>query len=227
MFSQSLIMKTNEKHPEWNSRLSPAQKKLVEDNSYTLEFRPNEPIIKQGFSANHILYLEEGMAKLSVSDQERTTTFKIIGSRSFIGIMCSFVKKNFDFSATAIKPSRVRLIDRNVFEKLIRTNGDFAVQMVSLMSLMTNKIVHDLIYLSHKNVDGALSTILLELSGIFGSGQFQMPFTRIELADTIGYSKESVINSLSGLQKEGIIRVSGKNLEILDRKRLELISKHG
>ncbi len=227
MFSQSLIMKTNEKHPEWNSRLSPAQKKLVEDNSYTLEFRPNEPIIKQGFSANHILYLEEGMAKLSVSDQERTTTFKIIGSRSFIGIMCSFVKKNFDFSATAIKPSRVRLIDRNVFEELIRTNGDFAVQMVSLMSLMTNKIVHDLIYLSHKNVDGALSTILLELSGIFGSGQFQMPFTRIELADTIGYSKESVINSLSGLQKEGIIRVSGKNLEILDRKRLELISKHG
>jgi len=199
MFSQSLIMKTNEKHPEWNSRLSPAQKKLVEDNSYTLEFRPNEPIIKQGFSANHILYLEEGMAKLSVSDQERTTTFKIIGSRSFIGIMCSFVKKNFDFSATAIKPSRVRLIDRNVFEELIRTNGDFAVQMVSLMSLMTNKIVHDLIYLSHKNVDGALSTILLELSGIFGSGQFQMPFTRIELADTIGYSKESVINSLSGL----------------------------
>jgi len=188
---------------------------------------PGKYVQGKGVLENIGFYLEEGMAKLSVSDQERTTTFKIIGSRSFIGIMCSFVKKNFDFSATAIKPSRVRLIDRNVFEELIRTNGDFAVQMVSLMSLMTNKIVHDLIYLSHKNVDGALSTILLELSGIFGSGQFQMPFTRIELADTIGYSKESVINSLSGLQKEGIIRVSGKNLEILDRKRLELISKHG
>ncbi len=220
-------MEKKQIYSEWDSALSEEQKNLVQDHSYTLNFRPNEPIIKQGFSANHILFLEEGMAKLSVSDQDRTTTFKIIGEGSFIGIMCSFVKKNFEFSATAIKPSRVRLIDRNVFEDLIRTNGDFAVQMVNLMSLSTNKIVHDLIYLSHKNVDGALTTILLELSGIFGRDHYQMPFSRVELAGTIGYSKESVINSLSGLQKEGIISVSGKNIRILDRKRLELISRHG
>jgi hypothetical protein len=38
---------------------------------------------------------------------------------------------------------------------------------------------------------------------------YQMPFSKIELADTVGYSKESVINCLSSLHSNGIITVSG------------------
>jgi len=141
--------------------------------------------------------------------------------------MCSFVKKSFDFSAVAIQDCNVRLIDRGVFEDFIRSNGEFAVQIIQLMSLMTNKIVHDLVHLSHKNADGAICTILIELSKVFKSNTFQMPFSRIELADTVGYSKESVINCLSSLQREGIIAVSGKMITLLNLQRLELISRNG
>ncbi|MFO7977663.1 MAG: Crp/Fnr family transcriptional regulator [Bacteroidales bacterium] len=220
-------MESFSKHKRWDNELTPEQKQLVQDHSTVLHFEANETIIKQGIAASHIMYLEEGMAKLSVRHQERLTTFKIVPADNFIGIMCSFVKRSFDFYAIAIKPSTVRLIDRNIFEDLIRHNGHFAVQMVELMSLSTNKIVHDLITISQKNVDGAICTILLEMSRIFKSDSFQMPFTRIELADMIGYSKESVIHSLSSLQREDILRISAKNVEILDRKRLELISRHG
>lgn len=219
--------KANRIKPSWMFTLTPTQRQEVLDHSVVVDFASNETIIKQGVAATHILYLEEGMAKLSVSEKERTTTFKIVPPGSFIGIMCSFVKRSFDFSAVAIKPSRVRMVDRDVFENLIRQNGDFAVEMVQLMSLTTNKIVHDLIYLSHKNADGALCTILLELVRIFGGHSFQLPFTRLELADMIGYSKESVIHTISSLQRDGIIEVSGKNIKVLDPKRLELISRHG
>jgi CRP-like cAMP-binding protein len=220
-------METTGKQYKWDQELTPSQRQLVMDHSTVLDFKSNETIIKQGIAASHILYLEDGMAKLSISHGDRTATFKVIPPETFIGIMCSFVKRCFDFSAVAIKPSRVRLIDRNIFEELIRTNGQFAVRMVELMSLSTNKIVHDLINLSHKNVDGALCTILLDLHSIFKTEKFQMPFTRVELADTIGYSKESVINSLSALQRDGIISISGKHVEIMDKRRLELISRTG
>lgn len=221
-------MKSANYSPEkWDDELTAAQKQLVEEHSTILEFSPNETIIKQGIAASHILYLESGMVKLSISQQQRQTIFKIVPAQSFIGIMCSFVKKCFDFSAVAIKTCRVRLIDRNIFEQLIRENGNFAVRMVELMSLSTNKIVHDLVNLSQKNVDGALSTILLDLGRILKSRCYQIPFTRQELADIIGYSKESVINSMSSLQRDGIIRVSAKNLEIIDEERLERIGRHG
>lgn len=211
----------------WDDELTAEQRQMVQDHSTVLNFEANETIIKQGIAANHIMYLEEGMAKLSVRQQERLTTFKIVPSENFIGIMCSFARQSFDFYAIAIKPSTVRLIDRNIFEELIRNNGSFAVKVVELMSLTTNKIVHDLINISQKNVDGAICTILLELARIFRSDSFQMPFTRVELADMIGYSKESVIHSLSSLQREAILKISGKHVEILDRSRLELISRHG
>jgi len=213
--------------PVWLSTLGEEQKNLMLQHSNLLYFRRNETIIKQGYTAGHILYMEAGMAKLSIENQERSTVFKIISNNTFIGLMCSFVKRSFDFSAVAITPSRVRLIDRAVFEQLIRENGDFAVNMVELMSLMTNKIVHDLIHLSHKNVDGAICTVLMELVNIFKSTEFQMPFSRVELADMIGYSRESVITSLSSLQRDTILTVSGKNIHILDPERLKIIARNG
>jgi CRP-like cAMP-binding protein len=212
---------------DWFGLLEAGQQERLQEQSTTVDFVPGETIVKQGVAAGHILFLEEGMAKLSVSDRERSTTFKIVAPGSFVGIMCAFVKRRFDFSAVAIKPCRVRMIDRDLIEELIRTNGDFAVHMVRLMSQATNKIVHDLIYLSHKHADGALCTILMELSDIFDSDRFQLPFTRVELADTIGYSKESVINTLSDLQRDGILRISGRQVEILDRGRLDRIARHG
>ncbi len=215
------------KNNSWFVDLTSAQQELIFEHSNSLQFKKDETIIKQGFMADHILYLEEGMAKLSVEDQQRSTVFKIISGDSFIGLMCSFVKRNFDFSAVAIQPSTVRLIDRAIFEQMIRENGKFAVHIVQLMSLMTNKIVHDLVHLSHKNADGAICTVLKELASVFKSNTFLMPFSRIELANTVGYSKESVIGCLSSLQKEKIIDVSGKKIEILDPHRLEIIAKNG
>ena len=211
----------------WYDHLAQDQRDRILASSNLVSFKKNETIIKQGTTAGHILYLEEGMVKLIVEDKERSTVFKIITNNTFIGLMCSFVKRNFDFSAVAIVPSSVRFIDRGVFEDAVRQNGDFAVYIVQLMSLMTNKVVHDLIQLSHKNADGAICTILLDLASIFGSNNFEMPFSRVELANTVGYSKESVISCLSSLQREGIVRSSGKSIEIIDLARLENIARFG
>ena len=48
-----------------------------------------------------------------------------------------------------------------------------------------------------------------------------------ELAEYAGCSKENVIRSLRSLNRDNIIRVSGKEIEILDLKKLIKISKKG
>jgi CRP-like cAMP-binding protein len=50
---------------------------------------------------------------------------------------------------------------------------------------------------------------------------------RQELANVLGYSKESVINTLSKFNKDNIINVSDKKIEILDMEKLIQISKLG
>ena len=227
-FLKFLKMDNKDLHTKnWYSLLDEQNRNQILSNSTVVDYEKGETIIKQGVAAGQIPFLEKGMVKLTSSNKKRTSTFKIIANNTFIGLMCAFVEKRFDFSAIAIIPSTVRMIDRKLFEEAIRTNGDFAVHIVHEMSLTTNLIVTELIQLSQKNADGAICTILLELSSVFNSNTFQVPFNRTEFADTVGYSKESVITCLSSLQQQGIIKVSGKTIEIIDRDRLETIATYG
>lgn len=218
---------TNIKVNGWMETLSESERNQILNASETLSYERGETIIKQGTLASQILFVENGIAKLNFQTGDRDTTFSFATNSDFIGLMCSFVKKRLEFSAVAITDTSVRIIDREVFENLIETNGKFAVYVVKLMSELTNGVVHTLITLSHKNVNGAVATLLLTLSRLYDSSKFQIPFTRDEMADALGYSKESIINTLSAFHQDKIISISGRNLEILQLPALLVISEKG
>jgi Mn-dependent DtxR family transcriptional regulator len=47
------------------------------------------------------------------------------------------------------------------------------------------------------------------------------------MADALGYSKESVINTLSELNRDGILEISGKKVVVKDLGKLVSISHNG
>lgn len=211
----------------WMENLTESEREMVTNGSTLLTYGKGEAIIKQGTLASQILFVEDGIAKLNFDSGERDTTFSFATNGDFIGLMCSFVQKRLEFSAIAITPTTVRIIDRDVFEYLIGSNGKFAVYIVKLMSELTNGVVHTLITLSHKNVNGAVATFLLTLSRLYQSNNLQIPFFRDEMADALGYSKESIINTLSTFHQDKIITISGRNLEIIQKSALEIIAEKG
>ncbi len=218
---------TGKSNYSWMEHLTDSEREQVINESALLTYGKGEAIIKQGTLASQILFVEDGIAKLNFDSGERDTTFSFATNGDFIGLMCSFVKKRLEFSAIAITPTTVRMIDREVFESLIETNGKFAVYIVKHMSELTNGVVHTLITLSHKNVNGAVATLLLTLSRLYQSNNLQIPFSRDEMADAVGYSKESIINTLSAFHQDKIITISGRNLEIIRESALELIAEKG
>ncbi len=218
---------TGKSNYSWMEHLTDSEREQIINESALLTYGKGEAIIKQGTLASQILFVEDGIAKLNFDSGERDTTFSFATNGDFIGLMCSFVKKRLEFSAIAITPTTVRMIDREVFESLIETNGKFAVYIVKHMSELTNGVVHTLITLSHKNVNGAVATLLLTLSRLYQSNNLQIPFSRDEMADAVGYSKESIINTLSAFHQDKIITISGRNLEIIRESALELIAEKG
>ena len=219
-------MKTTNNYT-WASHLKELELDKLMGSSVVLDYEKFDVIIKQGSLASQIMVLEEGMVKLNFRESGKDTTFGFGIKGDFIGLMCSFVEKRLDFSAVAITPCRIRIFDRDVFEKLIEQNGKFAIYIVTMMSQMINETCHNFITLKHRNAGGSLATLLLNLIRVFGEHQLIIPFTREEMAHTLGYSKESIINTLSDFQKDGMISISGKNLEILDKKALETIAEKG
>jgi len=207
--------------------LTSDEKNELVENKSDLIFEAGETIVKRGILVSNILYLTEGLVKLEVENNGKSSTVGLIQSQSFIGIICCFAFKKYDFTVTAIEKASVSFIDIDIFEKFIKTNGEFALHLIKHMSGITNQMFHRITALSQKNIDGALSSLLLDFANIYNSNKFTLPITRQELAHLLGYSKESAINTLSKFNREGIIKVSDKKIELIKTKKLEQISKLG
>ena len=77
-----------------------------------------------------------------------------------------------------------------------------------------------------KTLIGRVAFVLLYFTKeIYNSRVFDLPVSRKEIADYIGMSTANVIRTLSDFKKEGIIRVFGKTIEVVDIEKLEVISK--
>ena len=62
---------------------------------------------------------------------------------------------------------------------------------------------------------------------IYKSRVFDIPVSRKEIADYIGMSTANVIRTLSDFKRDGIIKIFGKTMEIVNIEKLEIISKRG
>lgn len=209
------------------NNLTDDEKSELISHKNDVEFDAGETIIKRGMAVNNILYLNDGLVKLEIINDGKPCTVGLVESHSFIGIICCFAFENFDFTATALEKTKVSFINKKVFEKFIKTNGEFALNLIKHMSGVSNGLFHRLTTLSQKNIDGALSIVLLDFVKIYKSNSFTLPMVRKDLADMLGYSKESVINTLSKFNKENIINVSDRKIKILSKEKLIQISKLG
>lgn len=207
--------------------LTDNEKTELLENKIEIEYSAGETIIKQGFIANNIMYIEEGLAKLDIQNGKIISTVSLISPKSFVGIICTFASRNFDFSAVAIEKTRVSIFDINLFKKFIHQNGKFAFHLIRHMSALTSEIVHHISKFAHKNIEGSLALLLLDFSDNYNSTSFTLPVSRIEIANMLGYSKESVINTLSKLNKEGILHVNDRKIEIIDNVKLKQIGDMG
>jgi len=81
---------------------------------------------------------------------------------------------------------------------------------------------------TQKLTRGNLADVLLDFANnIFQSDVFIVPISQTEIGNLIDTSRESVSRMLSEFEKDGIIRTTGKQMEIINKKSLELISQNG
>jgi CRP/FNR family transcriptional regulator len=107
-------------------------------------------------------------------------------------------------------------------------NGAFAMGLLSKISMINDKIISQTLDIRQKNLVGRVAYVLLYFTKeIYNSRVFDLPVSRKEIADYIGMSTANVIRTLSEFKKEGIIRVFGKTIEVIDVNKLEVISKRG
>jgi CRP-like cAMP-binding protein len=192
-------------------------------------FRKGEIINHEGEKITNFKYLKSGLVKLyrrTSTGEEQVIT--ITRPFEFVSNMSIFSEDKYQYSVSALEDSVVCMVKLEFIKELFLKNGGFAMGLLTKISMINDKIISQTLDIRQKNLIGRVAFVLLYFTKeIYNSRVFDLPVSRKEIADYIGMSTANVIRTLSDFKREGIIRVFGKTIEVVDLAKLEIISKRG
>ena len=204
--------------PEWRD--------LVNKNTTVLKFKAGENIFKEGQSADHIYMVNEGRVKVYANytdDVEVIYRFatdgQVFGHRGF--------GEDFTFpiTAVALSPTTVNVLKMEMFQNLLKANNMFCYYFMLFFSeelRRSERSRKNLLNMTVKERTAKAIRMNVEAFGFRLENHTLLDFTisRKDMASLANTTYESVIRSLSELQSDGVIKIEGKTLRILDREAL-------
>ncbi len=209
--------------------LTPEEEMLFEEGCTEVRFETGDKVVNEGAPVTHVVYLKKGVLKVCLRGPGgQRTILKLLSPGGFVGIHDVFSASQHRCAAIAVTPATACFINRDVFIRLVRTNGAFALEMLQYVSQEEIEYLHRFIHLLEKQVTGRVADMILYFANhIFGSDTFPLNITREELGRMIGASRESVSRILKELRQDNILRWDNRTLEILNKTLLEKISRAG
>lgn len=190
-------------------------------------FKKGEPIIREGDEIHEFTYLKSGLVKLfrqGSNGQEQIICFAL--PLDFVSLLSIFSETHYNYSVTALIDSVTCSINLEEVKAIAAQNGKFAMGIMEKINKASDRIIIDFLEVRQRRLFGRIAYILQYFSNeIFHSNTFDVPVSRKEIAEYIGMTVENVIRTLSDFRKDGIIKIYGTTIEIVDMERLKRISE--
>ncbi len=209
--------------------LSDEELKMLEKGCLDVHLNAGEKIFSEGLPHSYVVFLKEGFAKVHmVGPNGRDQILKIARPGAYMGIQTILGGKINHYSATALKDIQACYINVGIFKDLIKTSGTFASEILAYVCEEELSYYHRIVDQQQKQINGRLADAILYFSDeIFLSHEFTVPFSHLDLAALIGTTRESVTRALKDFKEGNIVRVSGRDLEIINYALLKKISESG
>lgn len=209
-------------------RLNGAEIEKLSMNCALVKFKKGEMIIRQGTFSTNVAYLKSGLAKIHIAGPYYEQIVKIVKSPAYLALPTTFGDKINQYSVTIIENSEVCFIDLLTFRNLLAVNPDFSYEI--MLDLCRNELdmYNRCASRTQKQLRGKIADVLLEMSErIYHSDTFKLPLGQEEIGNLIDVSRESVNRVLAEFIDDGIIAVSGRSFQVLNKESLKLISAKG
>lgn len=197
-------------------------------NHLELKFKKGDAIIKQGMYSTNVVFLRKGLAKIHLAGPYHEQIVRLVKAPTYLGLPTTIGDKINQYSVTAVSEVEVCYIDMQVFQQILADNSNFTKSIV--LELCQNELesFRRCANRTQKQIRGNMADALLEFSEkIFQSDTFLLPISQAELANLVDTSRESVSRVLTEFDKDGIIRMTGKQIEIVNKKSLQMVAQNG
>jgi len=202
---------------------------IIRRTSHQMKYQKGEMLLKQGAKSTSLVYLHKGIVKFTYkSDDGGTTITTIVKGPKLLGGANLFFKDTNIFNIVAIEDCDICNIDSKALRAVAVRNGNYMLALFEQTVHMFQSSIFNFLSLARKHVYGRIADILIYLSeNVYNNDEYEFELSRKEISEFAACSHENVITTLSTLNKDGIIALNGKRIQIKDIGKLYEISKKG
>lgn len=184
-------------------------------------FHKGDKIFSDGQELHALYAIRSGTFKtFTVNEQgeEQITGFHLAGDLLGFDAIADSEHKSF---AQALETSMICEIPYNNLDQLSNTMPKLKKQVLRLMSNEIRTDQEMLTLLNRKNAEQRVATFLVSLSNRyhargFSAAEFRLTMTRSDIGNYIGLTVETISRLLNRFHKNGLIKVDGKLITILN-----------
>ncbi|MCI5197292.1 MAG: Crp/Fnr family transcriptional regulator [Candidatus Electrothrix sp. AW5] len=182
------------------------------------KFQRGESIFFEGDEATGFYMVGQGRVKIyKMSLDGKEQILHIFGPGEPFGEVPVFHGNPFPANAISIEPSTMLFFPRQGFIDLINSTPSLALSMLAVLSMRLRRFAAQIESLSLKEVPARLAAHLIYLTEEQKrTDHVILDIPKGQLASLLGTSPETLSRIFTKMSNEGVIRVKGKEIELLE-----------
>ena len=202
--------------------LSGEERRVLAAASRLRTYAKGEWIFAEGAPALCAHWLETGRTELlKGAPSGKSTILHVMAPGHFIDLCALLGSGRAFFSALALEPCRVLLIDAPALLAVLGANAPFALRMMRCLAARQRMFINKITASQGKiSVRRRVAGWLLHKSRVEGTSELENGVTREVLAGLLGLTRESLCRQLGQLARGGVIRLERRRITILDMQAL-------
>lgn len=217
-------------HISYNTLFSNLERHLAKElheKKHSRFYKRKQALYYEGNPLTGIYFIQSGRAKsYKIGPEGKQYILRIANAQDILGLESIFKADPYFYStAEMLEEGWVHLIEKRVFMDLINKDPRIATSMMTALASQVMTSDEERLDLAQRAVRERMAKLLITLSNHYGTPtkmgvSLHLKLSREEIAEMIGTAAESAIRLLSEFKEEKMIALEGKDIIILDEKRL-------
>lgn len=187
-------------------------------------FKKSVEIFNEGVSLKGVFLVKKGVVKLiKTSEDGKNQIVKLIIKGDLLGQRSLVSNEPTNLKAIALTEVKTCFIPKEEILTDLKNNPQFSFDVITKLANRLRESDNGLVNMAQKSIKRRLAEALLYIESCFGTtneGYIALILSREDFANLVGTAKASIIRELSNFKDENSIALKGKQIKILDKKKL-------
>jgi len=200
-------------------------KKYFKEKAEKYSYKVGETVYHEGDNSNYVFLILNGVVKTYKGDEQgKELITELHKEDGFFGFTSFTHNIAYQESAAAMQDTVVFRLLKNELTNILLKNHSLTLNLIDYLTDNVTEIKDQLLQMAYSSVrKKTANTILQFTKKIRHKPEDSIRISRSDLASVAGIATETFIRTLSGLKKDGLIDIEGRNIKIIDIENLKRV----